>query len=447
MRTTCSARSEYMRGDYTKAEQLRLQALDVYRQRFGEKSLQVAGIENNLAVFYAERGRYSEAEAAGRRAVDIRRALLGVAHPDTLLAMYNLGNALFQRGAWVNAADIFEKVLAGQQRVLGPSHPHTVLTQRQVARILTGFGRYDEASHMLAEAARTTDRTYGDQPAAAGYVKSQLSRLEQLRGRFDESVRLASEVLTSFERSFGPDHVETAWARMNLGDRLIDAGAFDDAERELGRAERTIGAAGGDSDPYYAQTLDLQGLLAARRGRLTEARRLLERALTLFGTATPDKAFDAAPTRLHLAAVLTGPENAARRLQLFREALATLRQSLPPAHAMTTEVLLAYGRFLSGSGRTAEAEPLLREASRHAPAHAWRRQHPHRRSSECPRTLSRLGGQACRGPAADGQRRARPRPVSMANAPRGCRRPILDVPPTVPPAAMSASSRRFRFLS
>jgi tetratricopeptide (TPR) repeat protein len=149
---------------------------------------------------------------------------------------------------------------------------------------------------------------------------------------------------------------------MNLGDRLIDAGAFDDAERELGRAERTIGAAGGDSDPYYAQTMDLQGLLAARRGRLTEARRLLERALTLFGTAAPDKAFDAAPTRLHLAAVLTGPENAARRQQLFREALATLRQSLPPAHVMTTEVLLAYGRFLSGSGRTAEAEPLLREA-------------------------------------------------------------------------------------
>ena len=62
-------------------------------------------------------------------------------------------------------------------------------------------------------------------------------------------------------------------------------------------------------------------------------------------------------------AALTGPENAARREELFREALATLRQSLPPRkHVMTTDVLLAYGRFLSDAGRTAEAEPLLREA-------------------------------------------------------------------------------------
>ena len=352
----------YQRGDYAAAEQLRRQAIDVYRQRFGERSAQVASVENNLAVFYADRGRYADAEAAGRRAVEIRRGLLGEAHPDTLLAEYNLGNALYQRGAWVDAAGIFEKVLAGQQRALGPAHPHTALTQRQIARILTGFGRFDEAARMLADSARVTAQAYGAESTGAGYVKNQLSRLEQLRGRFDEAVRLAREVLTSFERNLGPDHVETAWARMNLGDRLIDAGAFDDAERELGRAERTLGAAGGESDPYYAQILDLQGLLAARRGHLVEARRLLERALELFGAAAPDKAFDAAPTRLHLAAVLTRPEEAARREQLFRDSLATLRQSLPPAHVITTDVLLAYGRFLSTAGRTSEAEPLLREA-------------------------------------------------------------------------------------
>jgi len=353
---------KYGRGDYAGAEQLRKQALAVYRQRFGDRSAQVANVENNLAVFYAERGRYPEAETAARRAVDIRRSLFGEAHPDTLLAMYNLGNALFQRGAWVDAAGIFEKVLAGQQRALGPAHPHTALTERQVARILTGFGRFDEAAGLLQDSAAITAKAYGANSTAAGYVKTQQSRLEQLRGRFDDAVRLAHEVRESFERSLGPDHVETAWARMNLGDRLIDAGAFGEAERELGRAERTFGAAGGDSDPYYAQMLYLQGLLAARRGRLTEARTLLERALTLFGTAAPDKAFDAAPTRLHLAAVLTGPENEARRERLFRDALATLRRSLPPAHSVTMEALLAYGRFLSGAGRTAEAEPLLREA-------------------------------------------------------------------------------------
>ncbi len=352
---------KYGRGDYAGAEELRKQALGVYRQRFGEGSAQVANVENNLAVFYAERGRYPEAEAAGRRAVDIRRSRLGEAHPDTLIAMYNLGNALYQRGAWVDAAGLFEKVLAGQQRALGPAHPHTALTERQIARILTGFGRFDEAAGLLEDSAAITARAYGAESTAAGYVSNQRSRLEQLRGRFDEAVRLARDVRNTFERTLGPDHVETAWARMNLGDRLIDAGGFDEAERELAKAERTLSASG-ESDPYYAQTLDLQGVLASKRAKPAEARRLLERALQLFGAAATDKAFDAAPTRFHLAAVLTGPDNAVRREQLFRVALATLRQSLPPAHVMTTDVLLAYGRFLGLSRRTAEAEPLLREA-------------------------------------------------------------------------------------
>ena len=353
---------KYGRGDYAGAEQLRKQALAVYRQRFGERSAQVANVENNLAVFYAERGRYPEAEAAGRRAVEIRRSRLGDAHPDTLLAMYNLGNAFYQRGAWVDAAGIFEKVLAGQQRALGPAHPHTALTERQIARILTGFGRYDEAAGLLEDSARITARAFGDDSTAAGYVTTQRSRLEQLRGRFDEAVRLGRIVAASFERTQGPDHVETAWARMNLGDRLIDAGEFGDAERELARAERTLSANAGESDPYLAQTIDLQGVLAARRGRLGEARILLERALRLFEQAGPEKAFDAAPTRWHLAAVLDDESNDGRREGLFREALDTLRKSLPPSHTVTTDVIIAYGRFLRLSRRTADAEPLLREA-------------------------------------------------------------------------------------
>jgi serine/threonine-protein kinase len=353
---------EYGRGDYAAAERLRKRALDIYRQRFGEGSVQVANVENNLAVFYAERGRYPEAEAAGRRAVEVRRNLLGDAHPDTLLAMYNLGNAVFQRGDWVAAAGLFERVLTGQQRSLGPAHPHTALTERQVARILTGFGRYDEAAALLEDSARITVGAYGADSAAAGHVKTQQSRLEQLRGRFDEAVRLARDVLARFERSMGPDHVETAWARMNLGDRLIDAGEFDEAERQLERAERALGAAGGESDPYFAQTLDLQGVLAARRGRLADARERFERALHLFGAAAPEKAFDAAFARWHLAAVLDRPEDAPRRGQLFRDALAALRKGLPPAHSVTADALVAYGRFLCGEGRPEEAEPLLREA-------------------------------------------------------------------------------------
>ena len=93
-----------------------------------------------------------------------------------------------------------------------------------------------------------------------------------------------------------------------------------------------------------------------------EARRLFERALALFGAAAPDRAFDAAATRWHLAAVVDGTGEAARRAELFQQALDTLRQSLPPAHTMTTDVLVAYGRFLSDAGRPKEAEPLLREA-------------------------------------------------------------------------------------
>jgi serine/threonine-protein kinase len=349
----------YGRGDYAAAERLRLQALAVYRARFGEGSLQVAGVQSNLAVFHAERGRYADAIAAGRRAVDIRLRALGPDHPDTLLARYNLANAQFQAGQWAEASQAFEQILPAQRRVLGAAHPHTALTERQIARVFVGLGRYEEAARMLDAVAEVTNQSYGADSVAAGYVTTQRSRLEQVRGRFDEAVRLARAVLATFERTLGADHAETAWARMNLGDRLIDAGAFDEADRELDRAARVLGGATGSRDPYLAQTLDLQGVAASRRGRTREACALFERALALF-EAGEAADVDRAPARWHFAAAgCDAPLR--RRAQLFEQAVTALRRGFPSESTTTTEALVAYGGFLTGIGRLAEAERVLRE--------------------------------------------------------------------------------------
>ena len=77
---------------------------------------------------------------------------------------------------------------------------------------------------------------------------------------------------------------------------------------------------------------------------------------------------------------------------------------------MTTDVLLAYGRFLRGAGRTAEAEPLLREAYDTRRRTLGDGEHPDGRSGGGPRPLPRGGGQDGEGQPLLCQRRAGPGP-------------------------------------
>jgi tetratricopeptide (TPR) repeat protein len=70
-------------GDYSRAEPLFRQALEITKKVLGEEHPHFATSLNNLGSLYDSMGDYSRAEPLYRQALEIKKKVLGEEHPIT----------------------------------------------------------------------------------------------------------------------------------------------------------------------------------------------------------------------------------------------------------------------------------------------------------------------------------------------------------------------------
>jgi tetratricopeptide (TPR) repeat protein len=73
-------------GDYTKAEPLHQQSIEVYRKALGENHPNCATSLNSIAALYSNMGDYTKAEPVYKKALEIRHNVLGENNRIMLLA-------------------------------------------------------------------------------------------------------------------------------------------------------------------------------------------------------------------------------------------------------------------------------------------------------------------------------------------------------------------------
>jgi len=83
-------------GEYTQAEPLYEQALDIYRRVLGDDHALTATSLNNLAGLYKDQEYFAKAEPLYIEAVEIAERVLGGAHPDTKMFRENYEGLLAQ---------------------------------------------------------------------------------------------------------------------------------------------------------------------------------------------------------------------------------------------------------------------------------------------------------------------------------------------------------------
>jgi tetratricopeptide (TPR) repeat protein len=79
-------------GRYDAAEPLYLDALQLRKDRLGDRHPDVATSLNNLAVLRYNQNRFTEAESLLLQALEICQQVLGNAHPDTIGTQRSLEN-------------------------------------------------------------------------------------------------------------------------------------------------------------------------------------------------------------------------------------------------------------------------------------------------------------------------------------------------------------------
>ncbi|MBD2102058.1 FxSxx-COOH system tetratricopeptide repeat protein, partial [Leptolyngbya sp. FACHB-261] len=156
------------RAQYTEAEPLLAQALELRQRLLGQDHPDVATSLNNLALLYDSQGRYSEAEPLYLQALELRQRLLGQDHPDVATSLNNLALLYDSQGRYSEAEPLYLQALELRQRLLGQDHPSVANSLNNLAALYRAQGRYSEAEPLLAQALELRQRLLGqDHPDVA----------------------------------------------------------------------------------------------------------------------------------------------------------------------------------------------------------------------------------------------------------------------------------------
>ncbi|KFY18198.1 hypothetical protein V492_00079 [Pseudogymnoascus sp. VKM F-4246] len=221
----------WQQGRSNEAEQLELQALDLWKRLLGEEHPDTIQSMANLASTWQQQGRSNDAEQLMLQVLDLRKSMLGEEHPDTILAMANLASTWRQQGRYNEAEQLEMKVLDLQKRVLGEEHPDTILAMANLASTWRQQGRYNEAEQLEIQVLDLQKRVLREEHPHTILVMANLASTWQQQGRYNEAEQLEMKVLDLQKRVLGEEHPDTILAMANLASTWWQQGRYNEAEQ------------------------------------------------------------------------------------------------------------------------------------------------------------------------------------------------------------------------
>ncbi|MEO1655852.1 MAG: tetratricopeptide repeat protein, partial [Bacteroidota bacterium] len=100
-----------LQQNYTQAEELFTQALDIYQQAQLENHPNYAAFLNNLAELYRFLGNYDQAKSLYQQALEIRKQALGEENPDYARSLHDLAELYRVLGKYAQAEPLYLKSL------------------------------------------------------------------------------------------------------------------------------------------------------------------------------------------------------------------------------------------------------------------------------------------------------------------------------------------------
>jgi tetratricopeptide (TPR) repeat protein len=146
-------------GRFDEARAQAQRALDIRRDLFGDRHLQVAQSLNVLGLIARDEGDLPLADRLFSEALDIRRARLGSGHPDVAGALMNLASVKRATSDPAAARRLLEEALAIRKAAVGEIHPDYAMTLFQLAETHAQSGNTTEAQRLHRQALDIRKRT------------------------------------------------------------------------------------------------------------------------------------------------------------------------------------------------------------------------------------------------------------------------------------------------
>ena len=190
----------------------------------------------NLGNLLSEQQNYTEAEQLLHEALEIRQRILGREHPRTAVTLNNLAQMLRRSGSAESAEPLLRESIEIRKITLGDDHPSVAIGINNLALALRDMGRFDEAEPLFRESLERRINHYGEEHPAVGIAYYNLAGLKNRTERYQKAEELSRKALQKWTVTFRPDHINLARVRGILAQSLIAQYNFSEAEQLLKEA-------------------------------------------------------------------------------------------------------------------------------------------------------------------------------------------------------------------
>jgi len=274
------------RGDMDKALvhlQHATKSLSSVRDGLSDTSLAVS--YSTMAAVHHAKGDFKHAEELYAKALKIQSRTLRSGHPDLVATMMRKSRLLRDLGDHEGAV----KIASSAEEALRLAHdqgPDLISCLVWKADLLREESRIDEAEIAIEEALAVHGRCCSsfDSPDAAVAIHTYGSILHD-QGKLGEAAEQYNVALDMNLKTVGLEHPETAAAHNSLGTVYQDMGNDDKAEIHFTRCLEIQLQTVGTQSPEVSNTYNNLATILFRRGALTDAKQLFEKALQVMDAA------------------------------------------------------------------------------------------------------------------------------------------------------------------
>lgn len=335
-------------------------SLATRRRLYGDNSLEVAEVYEELGDTLRSLGQFREATDAAQKAVNIRRARSGNASAETAESINKLAAVLQSAGQTEPAEKLYLEALQILERVKGLDsieistalNNYTVLKRRQ--------GDLKTAESLTRRALNIRRKAF---PEGHPWLANSLQLLGSIlaeQGSYTQAEQLSREALAMRERLFGPG---STTALESLGEV---ASILDDQSRYVEAAKLYRQKLEGDrkllpkDSPTLAVDLNNLATVLMKTGNLTEAEELLKQSLAIRIKVYGADSTQAARVLMNMARAEAAKGNAAEAERLFQQSLEIKIQKQGEHHPDTAGTKVSLARLYVEQGKLREADGLLR---------------------------------------------------------------------------------------
>ncbi len=240
-------------GEYTKAESLLVQSLNLSRDQFGEKSKEAAKCYHQLGLCYDWIGNYEKSDSFYLKGINLYKSLSGDI-PSKALGdnMSDYGSLLINLGEYDSAWTVLNRALQIYKLNHAGNGQKAAITINNIAVDLHHRNKVDEAEKYYLQAKKILTDLYGIYRPEVASIFNNLAFIYLDNNKYDASAKAFQKAYEIKLKVLGKDHPYVGLALVNIGMLDFIRKEYKNAETSLLKSINLFKRTNALKDPYLA---------------------------------------------------------------------------------------------------------------------------------------------------------------------------------------------------